>query len=42
MGFRIHIRTLLRSRAFLTTAVLLLGVGLGVNLILFNTVYALL
>jgi hypothetical protein len=42
MGFRIHIRTLLRSRAILTTAVLLLGVGLGVDLTLFNSVYALL
>jgi predicted permease len=42
MTFRIHLRRLLRSRVFLITAILVLGVGLGVNLILFNTAYALL
>lgn len=42
MGLHIHIRGLLRSRVFLVTAITLLGLGLGVNLILFNTVYALL
>jgi len=42
MNMRIHLRRLLRSRAFLITAILVLGLGLGVNLILFNTAYALL
>jgi predicted permease len=42
MGMQIHLRRLLRSRVFLATAILVLGLGLGVNLILFNTVYALL
>lgn len=42
MGLHVHIRGLLRSRIFFLTAVTLLGLGLGVNLILFNTVYALL
>jgi len=42
MSLHIHLRRLLRSRVFLATAVLVLGLGLGVNMILFNTVYALL
>jgi predicted permease len=42
MSIRIHLRRLLRSRVFLVTAILVLGLGLGVNLILFNTAYALL
>jgi len=42
MSIHIHLRRLLRSRVFLVTAILVLGLGLGVNLILFNTVYALL
>jgi len=42
MRIHIHLRRLLRSRVFLVTAVLVLGLGLGVNLTLFNTVYALL
>ena len=42
MSLRIHLRRLLRSRIFLVTAILVLGLGLGVNLILFNTAYALL
>lgn len=42
MSIHVHLRRLLRSRAFLAAAVLLLGLGLGVNLILFNTAYALL
>jgi putative ABC transport system permease protein len=33
---------MLRSKGFFVTAALLLGLGLGVNVILFNTVYALL
>ncbi|MDR3698645.1 MAG: ABC transporter permease [Candidatus Sulfopaludibacter sp.] len=33
---------MLRSRGFLVTAILVLGIGLGFNLILFNTAYALL
>jgi predicted permease len=42
VSLRIHFRRLLRSRIFLVTATLVLGLGLGVNLILFNTAYALL
>jgi predicted permease len=42
MSLHIHVRRLLRSRVFLATAVIVLGLGLGVNLLLFNTVYALL
>src|ERR1035438_245043 len=42
MSIRIHLRRLLRSPAFLITAILVLGLGLGVNLILFSTAYALL
>jgi putative ABC transport system permease protein len=42
MSIQIHLRRLLRSRVFLATAILVLGLGLGVNMILFNTVYALL
>ena len=42
MSFRIHLRRLLRARGFLATAILVLGLGLGVNLSLFNTAYALL
>ncbi|HEV2445836.1 MAG TPA: ABC transporter permease, partial [Candidatus Sulfopaludibacter sp.] len=42
MALHIHLRSLLRSKVFLATAVALLGLGLGVNVILFNTVYALL
>ncbi len=42
MSIRIHLRRLLRSRGFLATAILVLGLGLGFNLILFNTTYALL
>jgi predicted permease len=42
MSVHVHLRRLLRSRVFLVTAVLVLGLGLGVNTILFNTVYALL
>lgn len=42
MSVQVHVRRLLRSRVFLVTAVLVLGLGLGVNTILFNTVYALL
>jgi len=42
MSVHIHLRRLLHSRVFLATAVLVLGLGLGVNMILFNTVYALL
>ena len=42
MNLQIHVRRLLRSRAFVATAVLVLGLGLGANLILFNTAYALL
>jgi putative ABC transport system permease protein len=42
MSIQIHLRRLLRSRGFLATAILVLGLGLGVNLILFNTAYALL
>jgi putative ABC transport system permease protein len=42
MSMQIHLRRLLRSRVFLVAAVLLLGLGLGVNLILFNSAYALL
>jgi putative ABC transport system permease protein len=42
MSVHVHVRRLLRSRVFLVTAVLVLGLGLGVNTILFNTVYALL
>jgi putative ABC transport system permease protein len=41
MSIRIHLRRLLRSRVFLATAILVLGLGLGVNMILFNTAYAL-
>ncbi len=42
MSVHIHLRRLLRSHVFLVTAILVLGLGLGVNMILFNTVYALL
>ena len=42
MSLHVHLRRLLRSQVFLVTAVLVLGLGLGVNMILFNTVYALL
>jgi hypothetical protein len=42
MSLRVQLRRLLRSRVFVVTAVLVLGMGLGVNLTLFNTVYALL
>lgn len=42
MSIHIHLRRLLRSRVFLVTAILVLGLGLGVNLLLFNTAYALL
>jgi predicted permease len=42
MSIQIHLRRLLRSRVFLATAILVLGLGLGVNLILFNAAYALL
>ncbi len=42
MSIHILVRRLLRSPAFLVTAILVLGLGLGVNLTLFNTVYALL
>ena len=42
MSIRIHLRRLLRSRGFLATAILVLGLGLGFNMILFNTAYALL
>jgi putative ABC transport system permease protein len=42
MKIHIHLRRLLRSRVFLTASVLVVGLGLGVNMTLFNTVYALL
>jgi len=42
MSIQIHLRRLLRLRAFPITAILVLGLGLGVNMVLFNTVYALL
>ncbi len=42
MSIHTQLRRLLRSRVFLITAILVLGLGLGVNMILFNTVYALL
>lgn len=42
MSIRICLRRLLRTRIFLVTSILVLGLGLGFNLVLFNTAYALL